>query len=117
MPFVIFIAEDGTRLDVLNTNPMKIATSKREKDERTESPRFQELYKVAYDDSQKAPGSYPIDNKWLLYHGNLQLIPSFWVFDRNTGYWDNVGMRFVTPDPDAPYNIETLLYTTFVGKR
>jgi hypothetical protein len=117
MPYIIFIAEDGTRLDVLNTHPMFLATTKRESDENSRKPEFQELYDVAYRDSQKTPHTYPIQNKWLFDHGNLHIIPSWWVLDRSTGYWDNVGMRFMTNNPDAPFNVEAPFYTVFVGKR
>jgi len=117
MPFIIFTADDGSRLDVMSTNPMYLATTKRESDERTKNPKFQELYTVAFNESQKVPGAYPINSKWLFDHGNLQILPAFWVFDRSTGFWDNVGMRFASDNPDAPYNVESPFYTIFVGKR
>ena len=113
MPYIIFTAEDGTRLDVLRSRPMTIATSKRETDEKTTKPEFLELYKIAYQDGLKQPGKYPITNKWFFDHGNLGLIPWFWVFDRMTGYWDNVGMRFASENPDAPYNVESTFYTVY----
>lgn len=30
-----------------------------------------------------------------------------------TGYWDNVGMRFASENPDAPYNVESIFYTVY----
>jgi len=44
-------------------------------------------------------------------------MPSWWVFDRKSGYWDNVGMRFVNEDPDAPYAVEAPFYTLYVSPR
>jgi hypothetical protein len=117
MPFIIFTAEDGTRLDVLNTHPMYIATTMRERDENTSKPQFQDLYNLAFEESQKKLGQFPINNKWLFDHGNLHIMPSWWVFDRSTGLWDNVGKRFATSDPFSTYNVEAPFYTIFVGKR
>lgn len=117
MPYIIFIGEDGTRLDVLSTNPMYIATTLRERDDFMRTSRFNILYKMAHDESQKDPSKYPIDNKWLFDNGNLRLIPPWWVLDRTTGFWDNVGMRFATTNPEAPYNIEAPFYTVLVGGR
>ena len=36
MPYIMFTAEDGSRLDVLRSHPMTLATSKRETDEKTQ---------------------------------------------------------------------------------
>jgi len=49
MPYIIFIAEDGTRLDVLSTNPMYVATTLRERDDTMRTDNFDILYKMAYD--------------------------------------------------------------------
>lgn len=117
MPYIILIAEDGTRLDVLNTNPLFVATTLRERDDFMRTQNFDILYKRAYDESQKQPGKYPINSKWLFDNGNLRIIPPWWVLDRSTGFWDNVGMRFATTNPESPYNIEAPFYTVFVGKR
>lgn len=111
------MAEDGTRLDVLSTNPMYIATTLRERDDFMRTSRFDKLYQMAYDESQKQPGKYPINTKWLFDNGNLRVIPPWWVLDRSTGFWDNVGMRFATKNPEAPYNIEAPFYTIRVGTR
>jgi hypothetical protein len=63
----------------------------RERDERINSPEFNYIYPLAYIDSQKAPpGVYPIDDNWEYAHGHLRFLPLWWVFDRSTGYWDNV---------------------------
>lgn len=117
MPYIIFIADDGSRLDVLSTNPMYIATTLRERDDVMRTPRFDKLYKMAYDDSKKDSSKYPIDNNWLFDHGNLRIMPPWWVLDRSTGFWDNVGMRFATNNPESPYNIEAPFYTIRVGTR
>lgn len=116
MPFITFFTENGEPLDVLSTHPMKIATTKREKDPNGDAPAYTEMYRIAYEVSQKAPaGTYPIDNKWLMEQGSDAIIPPWWVFDQRRGYWDNVGKRFASPDPYAPYCIESTFYTT-VGK-
>lgn len=117
MPYIIFIGDDGSRLDVLSTNPMYIATTLRERDDFMKTTRFDKLYQMAYDESKKDSSKYPIDNTWLFDHGNLRLIPPWWVLDRSTGFWDNVGMRFATANPEAPYNIEAPFYTIRVGTR
>lgn len=117
MPYIIFIGDDGSRLDVLSTNPMYIATTLRERDDFMRSSRFDKLYQMAYDEGQKQPDKYPIDTKWLFDNGNLRVIPPWWVLDRSTGFWDNVGMRFATKNPEAPYNIEAPFYTIRVGTR
>ncbi len=111
MPFIIFSDEDGNTLDVLSTNPMKIATTLRERDDFMKTSNFDILYKMALDESRKNPENYPIDNVWLFKNGNLRIMPPFWVFDRMTGYWDNVGFRYVTANPESPYNIEAPFYT------
>lgn len=39
------------------------------------------------------------------------MIPPWWVFDQRRGFWDNVGKRFASPDPFAPFNTESIFYT------
>jgi len=117
MPYIIFIGDDGSRLDVLSTNPMYIATTLRERDDIMRTPLFDKLYEMAYDESRKDASKYPIDNGWLFDHGNLRILPPWWVLDRSTGFWDNVGMRFATTNPESPYNIEAPFYTIRVGTR
>lgn len=117
MPYIILVAEDATRLDVYSDNPMFVATTLRERDDKMRTKNFEILYQRAYDESQKQPGKYPITNMWLFNNGNLKIIPPFWVFDRSTGFWDNVGFRYATMEPESPYNIEAPFYTVFVGKR
>lgn len=119
MPYIIFTAEDGTKLDVLSSNPMTIWTSSRSDDlENWLSFRadYQEQFRIAYEDSVAAPGKYPINAFWEFKHGNKKIVPLFWVFDRETGYWDNVGFRFVTDKYNSPYNIETKFHTVFIKK-
>jgi hypothetical protein len=117
MPYIVFIADDGSRLDVLSTNPMYIATTLRERDDFMKTARFDKLYQMAYAVSQKDLSQYPITNKWLFDNGNFRIIPPWWVLDRSTGFWDNVGMRFATANPESPYNIEAPFYTIRVGTR
>lgn len=117
MPYIIFISENGARLDVLSTNPMYIATTLRERDDFMRTTRFDKLYQMAYDESRKDSSKYPIDNTWIFDHGNLRILPPWWVLDRSTGFWDNVGMRFATNKPESPYNIEAPFYTIRVGTR
>lgn len=112
MPYIVFIAEDNTRLDVLSSKPMILWTTLREKDETINSPEFHHYYPLAYRDSQIAPpGVYPIDENWDFAHGNNGAIPLWWVFDRATGFWDNVGQKFLSPNFESPYNIEAPSYT------
>jgi len=117
MPYIIFIAEDGARLDVLSNNPMYIATTLRERDDFMRTSVFDKLYEIAYNEGQKQTDKYPLTNKWFFDNGNLRLIPPWWVLDRSTGFWDNVGMRFATANPETPYNIIAPFYTVFAGIR
>lgn len=84
MPYIIFVAEDGSRLDVLSSKPMHIATTLRERDHFMKTTLFDKLYTMAYDESQRQADAYPINSKWLFDNGNLRLIPPFWVLDRST---------------------------------
>ncbi len=113
MPYIIFMGEKGEKLHVLNTNPMKIQTSFKEKDENTSSGEFARLYKLAYEDSQKAPpNTYPIDARWEHERTVEKVFPLWWVYDKKSGYWNNEGMRLLTDVFDSPYNIESIFYTT-----
>jgi hypothetical protein len=116
MPFIIFTAEDGTRLDVHNTRPMTVWTTKRDKFE--SDPAIARIYQLGYLASQKAEkGTYPIDVAWLTEAGSYWRVPSWWVFDRKSGYWDNLGMRFLSENPDAPYAFEAPFYTLYFSPR
>lgn len=87
MPFIIFTAEDGSRLDVLSTKPMTIWTTARSDDLAawlTWMTDLQELFKIAYQDSLNSKDKYPINSFWKYKHGNNQILPLFWVFDRET---------------------------------
>lgn len=66
MPFIVFYTPEGEMLDVSKSNPMKIATTKRERDPISETSAYKQMYKIAYEVSQKSPDTYPIDYKWLL---------------------------------------------------
>jgi len=69
MPFIIFTAEDGTRLDVHNTQPMTVWTTKRDKFE--SDPALARIYHLGYLASQRAgEGIYPIDVAWLTEQGS-----------------------------------------------
>lgn len=121
MPFIIFTAENGERLDVLSTNPMTIWTTIREKKEIDNFleylPEYREMFGNAYKDSQQSPpGTYPINSLWEYEHGNKKMIPQFWVFDRATGFWSNEWFRFVTDKFTSPYNMESHFYTVRVQK-
>ena len=114
MPFVILTAENGARLDVLDTNPMTVWTTdraSRETENQLLDKETKSLFENAYQLSQSSPDEYPINSLWEYTNGNKKIVPLFWVFDRATGYWDNVGMRFVTNNFTAPYNIEAHFYT------
>lgn len=92
MPFIIFTAEDGSRLDVLSTNPMTIWTTSRSDDlvnwiEYRKD--YQTEFALAFEESQKSTVKYPINSFWEYKRGNKKIVPLFWVFDRETGYWDN----------------------------
>ena len=54
MPFIIFTAENGERLDVLSTNPMTLRTTIREKKEIENFlkylPEYQNMFSQAYED-------------------------------------------------------------------
>lgn len=119
MPFIIFTAEDGSRLDVLSTNPMTIWTTSRSDDlvnwlEYRKD--YQEIFASAFAENQTSKEKYPINSFWEFKNGNKKMVPLFWVFDRETGYWDNVGYKFVTDKYTAPYNIETNFYTVYIKK-
>ena len=58
-------------------------------------------------DISKGRDGYPIDRQFLIDNG-LFNFPAWWVFDRNTGVWNNEGMRVL----DMDGLIETIFYTT-----
>jgi len=114
MPFVILTAEDSSRLDVLSRNPMTLWTTDRASKETNNlllGKEYKELFEAAYKISQEKPEEYPINSLWDFEHGNKKIVPLFWVFNRATGYWDNVGMRLMTNQFTAPYNIKAEFYT------
>ncbi len=87
MPFIIFTAENGDRLDVLSSNPMTIWTTNREADEIDNlliGKEYRDLFEAAYEDSQRSPGEYPINSLWEYNHGNKKVVPLFWVFNRES---------------------------------
>lgn len=75
MPFVVLKSESGEYLDITSANPMEIATTMRVRDDIMKTSTFDILYKMAYDESRRNPGKYPINNRWLFDNGNLRLIP------------------------------------------
>lgn len=110
MPFIVLTGEFGEPLEILDDSPMKLYTTQRETSNGDSTSTFKSLYQFAYQASQTTSG-YPIDYKWLRQNSSETVITPFWVFDQQRGSWDNVGVRFATPDPYAPYNIESIFYT------
>jgi len=121
MPFIIFLSDKGERLDVLSSHPMIIWTTNRESQETNlflkNRADYRDLFHAAYVDSQKEKNTYPIDSWWEYSHGNKKIVPLFWVFDRSTGFWDNIGYRFLSEKYGDPYNIQVPFYTVLDSKK
>jgi len=112
MPFIQFFSEDGTELDVASTNPMlltyKIAAMnvlRSNGDNNPAGPLTDAQMQILLDASQLDRG-FPITRPFLVDH-KLYTFPPFWVFDRKSGVWDNVGIRVL----DSAGTIQTPFYT------
>lgn len=87
MPFIIFTAEKGTRLDVLSSRPMTVWTTDRaakETENQLLNKETKALFDSAYKLSQNSSDPYPINSLWEYDNGNKKIVPLFWVFDRAT---------------------------------
>lgn len=112
MPYVQFFAPDGEELHVLERNPMTLTY---------QIPHMQALFDNAdniywpltiadmqrlVDASASSRERYPITREFLIENGLINF-PAFWVYDRNAGVWEGVGMRVNNLDGE----IESPFYT------
>ena len=112
MPFIQFFTDKGEELHVMSEKPMLLTYKiPGMKDLRNNTDGFP-YGKVTDDDMQLMidasrgyPG-FPITREFLIKN-NLLRFPPFWVFDRQKGVWDNVGMRVL----DTAGTIQTIFYT------
>lgn len=112
MPYIQFFAEDGEELDVTSAHPMLITyrvAGMKELRENTDSvlPRSltdtdMEMLVAA---SRGDPG-FPITAEFMV-RNQLFTFPPFWVLDRGSGVWDNVGMRVL----DSAGTVQAPFYT------
>jgi hypothetical protein len=98
MPYIQFFTLEGEELYVLASNPLALTYT---------IPQIQDLYAASPEglppltdadmqllENVSAGGGYPIDREFLTRNGLLRF-PAFWVFDHQTGVWDNVGINVV----------------------
>jgi len=115
MPYIQFFTPEGEELYVLSSLPMKLTY---------QIPNMKELYdnsdqiytaltdadmQKLVDKTLASPGGYPIDRAYLI-ENQLVKFPAFWVFDRRSGVWQNVGIRV----NNIGGEIETPFYTVNV---
>ena len=112
MPYIQFFTQDGTELDVSSAKPMtltyKIAAMnvlRANGDNNPAGPLTDAQMQTMLDVSTAIRG-FPITRTFLVEH-KLYTFPPFWVFDRKSGVWDNVGIRVL----DMAGTIQTPFYT------
>ncbi|MDB5237762.1 MAG: hypothetical protein JWM46_32 [Candidatus Kaiserbacteria bacterium] len=112
MPYIQFFATDGTELDVASAHPMlltyKIAAMDVLRANADKNPagtltdvQMQKLVDVSLFDR-----GFPVTRAYLVEQ-KLYTFPPFWVFDRASGVWDNVGIRVL----DTAGTIQAPFYT------
>lgn len=112
MPYIQFFTQDGKPLDVTDSAPMLI---------RYRIPSMEEMRTNAHGElpefltdaqietliaASKGDPGFPVTSEFLI-RNKIFTFPPFWVLDRGSGVWDNVGMRVL----DASGTIEAPFYT------
>lgn len=112
MPYIQFFAADGTELDVRSSKPMVLTYKipamnelRANADDNPAGPLTTEQMQRLLAASQS--GGFPITRTFLVEQ-KLYTFPPFWVFDRGSGVWDNVGIRVL----DTSGIIQAPFYTT-----
>lgn len=112
MPFIQFFATTGGELDVTDKKPMTITykvAGMKELRENSDGvlprPLTDADMETLIAASNGDPG-FPITAEFMARH-EIYTFPPFWVLDRGSGVWDNVGMRVV----DASGVIQAPFYT------
>lgn len=100
MPLIQFFTENGEELDVTNENPMTITYRvagmedlKKNTDNSLPEPLTDAHMETLFAASKGDPG-FPVTAEFMARH-KIYTFPPFWVLDRGSGVWDNVGMRIV----------------------
>ena len=112
MPFIQFFTQDSTELDVASSKPMlltyKIAAMSvlRANEDNNPAGKLTDAQMQTMLDISTASRGFPITRTFLVDH-KLYTFPPFWVFDRKSGVWDNVGIRVL----DMTGTIQTPFYT------
>lgn len=98
MPIIQFFAQDGRPLDVTDKKPMTITYRvagmddlKNNTDNNLPEPLTNAHMETLVAASKGDPG-FPITADFLVRH-KIFTFPPFWVLNRGSGVWDNVGMR------------------------
>lgn len=98
MPLIQFFSHDGQPLDVLDSRPMvityKVAGME---DLRTNvhgdlPEALSDAHMETLVAASKGDPGFPVTSEFLARH-KISTFPPFWVLDRGSGVWDNVGMR------------------------
>lgn len=112
MPYIQFFTPNGEELKVKKSNPIFIKyqifhmRDLRNALDKTHDPVTKEDMDLLVEISEQRDG-YPIDRQFLI-DTKLFNFPAWWVFDRDTGVWNNEGMRVLNKGG----LIETIFYTT-----
>lgn len=107
MPYIQFFDADGEELHVFSDNPLRLTYRFPGLQALKEgNPPLTESQIALMRGVSESQSGYPIDNSFLIANG-LTHMPPFWVFDRQRGVWDNVGMRLL----DEGGLIQTPFYT------
>jgi hypothetical protein len=112
MPYIQFFAPSGEELDVKKSTPMlltyKVAGMKDLFENIDRNPGGKvtpDIMQTLVSASQGDPG-FPITREFLVKN-KLYAFPPFWVLDRQSGVWDNVGIRVL----DVAGTIQAPFYT------
>lgn len=112
MPYIQFFTEKGEELHVMSGKPMLLTykiPGMQDLRSNTDGFPYGKLtdadMQLMIDASRGYPG-FPITREFLIKNRLLRF-PPFWVFDRQKGVWDNVGMRVL----DVAGTIQTVFYT------
>ena len=110
MPYIQFFTQDGEELHVLKSNPMVLTYRIADMEAlRTNADRIyralsHEDMELLVEASRGNP--YAIDRQFLI-NNQLLHFPGFWVFDRERGMWDSVGVSVL----DINGTIRSIFYT------
>jgi hypothetical protein len=110
MPYIQFFTQGGEELHVLSSNPMRLTyriadmEALRQNADGIYRPLTEDDMRLLIEASRGQP--YRIDREFLIRYQLLNF-PAFWVFDRERGVWDNVGVSVL----DIHGTIQSVFYT------